>query len=198
VARRLAGCRGPFELWVATQIQQARQDHSTGGVDRHTLGHSGLDSLTTTAGFLRRCATPQDFVGFVRCRVSASEASLADGQGPLMQGPGTMEIALVVQDASKTVEALAGLEVVRAQAGLSDRQSSLTQGLGSVKVTLFPQDAREVVEAVGDLVVVGAQTGLADRKAAFAQAAGAVEVALGGQDGGEVVEAPGGVGVVGA
>ena len=67
-----------------------------------------------------------------------------------------MEIALVVQDSSKTVEALGGLEVVRAQASLSDRQSSLTQGSGSVEVTLFPQDAREVVEAVGDLVVVGA------------------------------------------
>ena len=44
-ARRLAGCCGPLELWVATQIRQARQDHSTGGLDPHTLGHLGPGQL---------------------------------------------------------------------------------------------------------------------------------------------------------
>jgi hypothetical protein len=46
--------------------------------------------------------------------VVGAQASVADGQGALVQGPGAVEVALVGQDGGEVVKAVGGVGVVGA------------------------------------------------------------------------------------
>jgi hypothetical protein len=68
------------------------------------------------------------------------QPGLADFKSTLVQGPGTVQIALAAQDVGDVVQAPGGVGVVVTKLGLANVKGTLVQRAGTVQVALVTQD----------------------------------------------------------
>jgi hypothetical protein len=78
--------------------------------------------------------------------VVLAEAGLKDRQSTFMQGTGSFQVALGVQDVAQVGEAGGGQGMVGTKTRLADRQRTSDQGTGTVQVALIMQDGGRIVE----------------------------------------------------